>query len=69
MGYKFYNYNPSGAAAVAFAAVFGLTTVVHLWQMIRSRTWYFIPFIIGAICTSLRYHTILSPLTCLAGYS
>ncbi|KAH8433946.1 RTA1 domain-containing protein [Aspergillus melleus] len=55
MAYKFYHYDPSGAAAVAFAAVFGLTTVTHLWQMFRSRTWYFIPFIIGGIFEALGY--------------
>ncbi|KAF7591052.1 hypothetical protein BBP40_002012 [Aspergillus hancockii] len=49
MGYKFYHYDPSAGAAVAFAAVFGLTTLIHLWQMFRARTWYLTPFIIGGI--------------------
>lgn len=51
MAYKYYHYDPSGAAAVTFAAVFGLSTVIHLWQMFRTRTFYFTPFIIGGICT------------------
>lgn len=52
-GFKLYHYNPSAGAAVAFAAVFGLTTVIHIWQLGRSRAWYFIPFLIGCFCESI----------------
>lgn len=48
--YTLYNYDPSGVAAIIFVALFGLTTFVHIFQMIRSRSWFFIPFIIGGIC-------------------
>lgn len=48
--YILYNYNPSGVAAIIFIALFGLTTLAHIFQMIRSRTWFFIPFVIGGIC-------------------
>lgn len=51
MGYQYYHYDPSAGAAIAFAAIFGLTTVIHIWQMIRTRTWYLTPFVIGGICT------------------
>ncbi|KAJ5538272.1 RTA-like protein [Penicillium frequentans] len=47
--YILYNYNPSGVAAIIFIALFGLTTLAHIFQMIRSRTWFFIPFVIGGI--------------------
>ncbi|KAJ5943710.1 hypothetical protein N7516_003878 [Penicillium verrucosum] len=47
--FKLYHYDPSAGCAVAFAAVFGLTTVVHIWQLGRNRTWYFIPFVIGGL--------------------
>ncbi|KAJ5806816.1 RTA1 domain protein, partial [Penicillium riverlandense] len=50
MTYKLYNYNPSGAAAVPFAALFGLATVIHFVKMIRTRSWYLIPFTIGGVC-------------------
>lgn len=50
MAFKYYNYNPSEGAAIPFAALFGLTTVIHIWQAIRTRTWYLIPFIVGAVC-------------------
>jgi hypothetical protein len=49
-GYVFYNYNPSMPAAVIFIVVFGLAAILHTWQLLRSRTWYFIPFLIGCLC-------------------
>jgi hypothetical protein len=49
-GFKLYHYNPSSGAAIPFAALFGLTTVVHMWQLGRNRSWYFIPFLIGGLC-------------------
>lgn len=48
--YVFYNYNPSMPAAVIFIVVFGLASILHTWQLLRSRTWYFIPFLIGCLC-------------------
>ncbi|KAJ5335912.1 hypothetical protein MYU51_020259 [Penicillium brevicompactum] len=54
-GFKLYHYNPSAGAAVAFAAVFGLTTVIHIWQLGRSRAWYFIPFLIGCFFETFGY--------------
>ncbi|KAJ5208084.1 hypothetical protein N7449_002463 [Penicillium cf. viridicatum] len=53
--YTLYNYDPSGVAAIIFVALFGLTTLVHIFQMIRSRSWFFIPFIIGGISEAVGY--------------
>ena len=50
VSFSFYLYAPSLAAAIAFIALFTLTSIVHLAQLFRSRTWYFIPLIFGAIC-------------------
>lgn len=50
MAYKLYNYDPSGGAAIPFAALFGLATVIHIVQMIHARSWYMIPFTIGGVC-------------------
>lgn len=49
---KFYRYDPSLAAAVIFLILFLLTTTLHLYQLLRTRTWYFIPFLIGGFCQS-----------------
>ncbi|KAJ5954249.1 hypothetical protein N7501_008528, partial [Penicillium viridicatum] len=53
--YTLYNYDPSGVAAIIFVVLFGLTTFVHIFQMIRSRSWFFIPFIIGGIFEAVGY--------------
>ncbi|KAL4772873.1 RTA1 like protein-domain-containing protein [Aspergillus nidulans var. acristatus] len=55
MGYQYYMYEPSKGAAIPFAALFGLTTVVHMWQTIQNRTWYMTPFIIGGIFEAIGY--------------
>jgi hypothetical protein len=48
--YILYHYDPSFAAAVAFIALFSLSTILHIWQLVRRRTWYFIPFVVGGLC-------------------
>ncbi|KAL4928055.1 RTA1 domain-containing protein [Aspergillus undulatus] len=55
MAYKYYQYNPSEGAAIPFAALFGLTTLIHIWQTARARTWYLIPFIIGGVFEAIGY--------------
>jgi len=58
-GTKFllYHYNPSKVAAIIFIALFGITTLLHFFQLIKKRTWYFIPFVIGGICMSMHSTT------------
>ncbi|KAF8854727.1 RTA1-domain-containing protein [Acephala macrosclerotiorum] len=53
--YKFYHYNPFFNAAIAFIALFSLTTLLHFIQIWRGRSWNFIPFVIGHIFESLGY--------------
>jgi hypothetical protein len=50
-----YRYRPSLAAAVLFIILFLLTTLFHTLQIWRKRTWYFIPLVIGGICTASPY--------------
>ena len=50
--YILYYYNPSEAAAIVCIALFGISTMLHIFQLLRKRTWYFIPFIIGGLCMS-----------------
>ncbi|KAK2761833.1 rta1 domain-containing protein [Colletotrichum kahawae] len=54
-GFVFYHYEPSMVAAVIFIGVFGISGLLHIWQLIRSRTWYFIPFVIGCIFETVGY--------------
>jgi hypothetical protein len=52
MEFIFYYYTPSTAAAVIFTVLFGLSSILHFYQLVRTRTWFMIPFFIGAICKS-----------------
>jgi hypothetical protein len=45
-----YHYYPKFAAAVVFIILFGLSALCHGYQLLRRRTWYFIPFLIGCLC-------------------
>ncbi|TKA68460.1 hypothetical protein B0A49_03051 [Cryomyces minteri] len=47
-GFAFYHYDPSLVAAVLFTILFVLTAFFHVYQLTRTRTWYFIPLTIGA---------------------
>ncbi|KAF5868707.1 putative rta1 like protein [Botrytis fragariae] len=45
--YKLYRYTPNIAAAVIFLIAFAATMLYHVYQMIRNRSWYFTPLVIG----------------------
>jgi hypothetical protein len=49
VSFAFYHYNPSMGAAVLFILLFISTTWYHIIQMFKSRTWFFIPFVMGGI--------------------
>jgi len=51
--YKLYHYEPSIPAASAFAILFLITCILHIWQMVKDRTWFFTAFIIGGFCKIL----------------
>ncbi|KAH6849569.1 putative RTM1-like protein [Alternaria alternata] len=53
--FKLYRYNPSMAAAVIFIILFFLITALHSYQMMRTRTWIFIPFVIGGVFEVIGY--------------
>ena len=47
---ELYRYTPSLEAAAIFAILFAGTTIVHIYQLVKSKAWYFIAFVIGGIC-------------------
>ena len=49
MDWVYYYYTPSKAAACIFIVLFGLSTLMHFYQLARTRTWFMIPFVIGGI--------------------
>ncbi|CAH0038272.1 unnamed protein product [Clonostachys solani] len=52
----YYPYVPSAGAGYAFLVLFGLVTLVHIVLMFKTRTWYFIPMILGGICETFGYY-------------
>ncbi|KAK3350323.1 RTA1 like protein-domain-containing protein [Lasiosphaeria hispida] len=53
--FRFYRYNPSLAANVVFIVLFAALSAGHLFQLIKRRTWYFIPFLIGCLFETFGY--------------
>lgn len=53
--FALYRYTPSIPAAVIMAVAFGFLAVFHAYRLIREKTYFFIPFIIGLVCESLQY--------------
>jgi hypothetical protein len=50
--FKLYHYDPSFIAAIIFVALFATSTLGHVYQLVRFRAFFFIPFVIGCICES-----------------
>ncbi|KAK9326115.1 hypothetical protein V1517DRAFT_312765 [Lipomyces orientalis] len=40
--WEYYQYPPSIAAAIVFVIFFTLVTVIHVYLLFRTKTWYFI---------------------------
>ncbi|PYH44566.1 RTA1 domain-containing protein [Aspergillus saccharolyticus JOP 1030-1] len=53
--FKYYYYDPSLAAAVIFIICFLITSIWHTYQLIRTRTWFFIPFLVGGYFEFIGY--------------
>jgi hypothetical protein len=49
MAWTFYYYTPSSPAAGIFVGLLGVSTLLHFYQLVRTRSWFMIPFLIGGI--------------------
>lgn len=58
--FKLYRYDPSLAGNIIFVVLFSAVTVWHIVILARTRTWYFIPFVVGCAC-ALKPSGILIP--------
>jgi hypothetical protein len=50
--YKLWNYTPSVAGGAIGAIVFAVVTSLHTYRLVRNRTWFCIPFVIGGLVSS-----------------
>ncbi|TGO37022.1 hypothetical protein BHYA_0108g00180 [Botrytis hyacinthi] len=53
--YMLYHYQPSIVAACIFVVLFGISAILHIYQLVAKRTWYFIPFVIGVLFEAVGY--------------
>ena len=50
----YYSYTPSTAAGYGFIACFAIVTCVHIVRVVQTKRRFFIPMILGGICTPCR---------------
>jgi hypothetical protein len=50
--YFLWFYLPQMWASLLFLALFIILTGLQIWKMVKTRTWFCIPFVIGGICKS-----------------
>lgn len=53
--YVLWPYTPTTAAGVVAALVFIILTVLHTWRLVKNRTWFCIPFVIGGLFETIGY--------------
>jgi hypothetical protein len=53
--YKLYRYDPTLVGAVIFITLFSLASFLHLYQLVRTKTLFFIPFLIGGFFEAVGY--------------
>jgi hypothetical protein len=58
-----YPYNPSQPAAVTATVIFGILLAAHLFKLLKTHTWFCVPFVIGAICECALLRLRLATLT------
>ncbi|KAH6980215.1 RTA1 like protein-domain-containing protein [Fusarium venenatum] len=46
---NYYRYEPSLPVSIIFVVVFSLSSALHLIQIIKTRTWFFLPFLVGSV--------------------
>ncbi|XEV05659.1 hypothetical protein FSHL1_010946 [Fusarium sambucinum] len=53
--WAFYRFVPSKEANIVFVVLFAITTLLHVLQLWRTRTWYLIPLVVGGVCEVIGY--------------
>jgi hypothetical protein len=53
--YVLWPYTPTIAAGVIAALVFFALSGLHLWRLVKNRTWFCIPFVVGGLFEAIGY--------------
>lgn len=56
--FKLYRYDPSMVAALIFILLFIAITGLHLYQLVRTKAWFFTCFVIGGISKAQLSHDV-----------
>lgn len=52
-GFVLFHYYPSLGAAILFSILFSFASILHTYQVIVTRTWFYICFLVGGYCKYL----------------
>lgn len=61
--FSFYRYTPTVAAAAIFCILFLLSSILHLFQMCKTRCWYLTPLVVGCFCAFMPRHSSFETFT------
>ncbi|PVH74220.1 RTA1-domain-containing protein [Cadophora sp. DSE1049] len=53
--FKYYHYDPTMVGAVIFIVLFLTTTTLHCYQLLRTKVWFMVPFVIGGFFQWIGY--------------
>lgn len=62
-GTGIYPYKPNSKVCIVAAILFGGSAFFHVWQMLRKRTWFYTPFVVGSISEFFRFSSIIFNVT------
>ena len=55
-----FKYEPNKNAALAAAALFGISSVWHFWVMFKNKTWVYTALVVGAFSKASILHSTVS---------
>ncbi|KAF1976284.1 hypothetical protein BU23DRAFT_456382 [Bimuria novae-zelandiae CBS 107.79] len=53
--YQLWHYTPSTAGGAIACIIFFILTALHSWRIVKNRTWFCIPFVIGGLFETIGY--------------
>ncbi|KAH7129538.1 hypothetical protein B0J13DRAFT_588422 [Dactylonectria estremocensis] len=59
MAINYYNCDSSLAAAMIFILGYAISSLLHIYQIFKTKTRFFIPFLIGSLCTPYVMRSLL----------